>query len=1301
MKNFRIKRIVAAALAATMIMSECAYASELDLLNGVSAAEDIAYEDVTVEADGYEDANADPGDIYTDDIAVGDEEEGVSDDAAEITVSGDTVSGDSLDDADTVSDNDADTVSGDVVIEEEPDIDFDHAKPLPEEMALKMFPGLSKGAVFDNETLADKKEVADHLKESALGIEGQDYVENQILVFADDEAQAEEYAAAYNGTLENYEFDLAVISLNTNPEYKEASVMDAMCASANPKNMLPAAWPNHYRYICEEGADESMTETPDDEDAYEDYDDQDEEGQEMYVDENGNPAYEDEDAADVEEADDPDPDFNEEEYEYTEPEDGEQAVFYDENGDIVEEGASSTMDAFGYTEPMLLPDNSMYQWHHNLIGSKYAWQAGYTGRYKNSDGTYTPVKVCVIDTGVIQHNDLKPMAGTYYTNGDSATDKNGHGTNVCGIIAARANGIGGRGVAPDAALYSIAAGTSKGSFSESAVYYAIKYAVDTWHVEIINMSFGGPAYNDVEAKAVKYAYDNGVAVFISAGNEYTNAAAYPASCKGAICIGAVDRSNNKSSFSNTRNVVFTGPGVEIYSTAYDNVNAYDEMSGTSQASPNVAGIAAVLLGSGKVSGTGKKRVENLKKLMQKGCIKSGLGKGTPNLAKCLKLKTSTKAPDMPRATSKSGTYKVASMNVKLSIPAGTVVYYTTNGSKPKYKNGIPTGISYGGGNIPIGGASKVTLKAIAVSNTNKKVSKVATFKYTLKPKVSGITVTPKNGINDVVKGGSLQMMASFSPANAANKKVKWSLADKYPGVTISQSGLIKVAKKTTVTSFAVYATATDGSNVKSSNYPVHVINEGQITSVKPASSKVTLSRGTTNATTVVKVAIKGKGALTTTYLHLISSNENVAVASIATDDSILITGKSPGKAKITLVADDGSGKTATIKVTVKQYVTGITISTTASGKVAQGKGFKATATIKTPVNTSASNKKVTWSLPDTAKAAGISINAKNGTVKVGSKTPTGTYTIYASSKDGNVKNAAGSFTVIAAAERVASISVDKKVSIFRVVNAYGSQKSKTISFAAKTAGGAAVSEESLISITYKSGLVSVTRLGNSITVTATGNATGTANITIASADGTNIKKTLKVSVVNPPSAVRLAPPAGRSEWIAKGKSLKLKTVVETDYGPISKESKKFSYSPVESSAIKVNSKGTVKAKSAYDKDVYVTATAKDGSGVTASYKVSTCTRIKRFTKVMSRKETDGLFCVYVLPQYQDSGWISGEFQVKTNKSGLGVKRKIHKDSDGNIWYGVGLCGNKRGKYKVTIAPNDGNKAKWSFMMTIY
>ena len=518
MKNFRIKRIVAAALAATMIMSECAYASESDLLSGVSAAEDTAYEDMTVEADGYEDVSAVSGDIFTDDIAAEDEE-GAADDAAEITVSGDTVSGDSLDDADTVSDNDAGTVSGDVVIEEEPDTDLEHTRPLSEEKALLMFPGLPEGAAFDDAAVTDKKEVADHLKESALGIEGQDYAEGEILVFADDEAQAEEFAAAYNGTLDSYEFGLAVIKLNADPEYKEASVMDAMCASANPKNMLPAAWPNHYRYISEEGTDESMTETSDADDTDEDLDDPDYEGQEMYVDEDGNPAYEDEDAADEEEADDPEPDFNEEEYEYVEPGEDVPQVFYDENGEIVDEGAG-IMDSFN--DPMLKPNNSMYQWHHNLIGSRYACQAGYRGQ---------GIKVCVIDSGAVSHQDLV-IAGGYSTNGTGSwTDGHGHGTNVAGIIAARGNEDGGRGVAPEASLYVIAASTSKGDFPVNSIYNAIMYAVDTWHVDIINMSLGGPQYNGAEASAVLYAYNKGVAEFVAAGNESTTAAAYPACYK--------------------------------------------------------------------------------------------------------------------------------------------------------------------------------------------------------------------------------------------------------------------------------------------------------------------------------------------------------------------------------------------------------------------------------------------------------------------------------------------------------------------------------------------------------------------------------------------------------------------------------------------------------------------------------------------------------------------------------------------------------------------------------------------------
>ena len=483
-----------------------------------------------------------------------------------------------------------------------------------------MFPGLDDGFAISSRMLDDKALLSEHVDQNNDLEEGRDYVEDRILVEAAAPDEAEKYAEAFNGELVSYNNDLAVIELNEDPERPEATVIDAVVASADERTRLPAAWPDYYRYLCDDIIEPDISKP-----AVE------------AADQGSEPDMENDTDSCVNKGDEEELPW----YAMT-PEDieispdGGTVEFYDEDGEIVADGGSISDQG---NDPMLKPTDEMYQWHHDLIGSKYAWQAGYTG---------AGVKVCVIDTGIIDsHEDITTVGkrGCGEDGISAATDINGHGTNVSGIIKATGNNLkGGSGVAYGASLYVINVNKSNNSISDSGLISAIDYAVNTYKVDVINISITGSAYSEPLKTSVQNAYKNGVAVFCAAGNESTNAIGYPARYKGAISVAAVDRNNKLTYFSNRGDIDFTGPGVDIYSVANDSSSSYDSMSGTSQATPAIAGVGAVLLSTGRVTGTGETKVENLKSWMESGCIKSGVGKGTPNLAKCLGLTTSLSAP---------------------------------------------------------------------------------------------------------------------------------------------------------------------------------------------------------------------------------------------------------------------------------------------------------------------------------------------------------------------------------------------------------------------------------------------------------------------------------------------------------------------------------------------------------------------------------------------------------------------------------------------------------------------------------
>ena len=157
-----------------------------------------------------------------------------------------------------------------------------------------------------------------------------------------------------------------------------------------------------------------------------------------------------------------------------------------------------------FDDPFLTPSDSHYQYQHTMVGSTYAWNAGYTG---------AGIKIAILDTGVSPHTDLNIVHEYNFTTDSDAKDYQGHGTNVAGLAAAKNNNsTGGSGIAPGADIYNIKVLNSSGSAGDLAdAARGINYAVSK-NVDIINMSLGSYYYNNVEATAVKAAYEAGIVV---------------------------------------------------------------------------------------------------------------------------------------------------------------------------------------------------------------------------------------------------------------------------------------------------------------------------------------------------------------------------------------------------------------------------------------------------------------------------------------------------------------------------------------------------------------------------------------------------------------------------------------------------------------------------------------------------------------------------------------------------------------------------------------------------------------------
>lgn len=217
------------------------------------------------------------------------------------------------------------------------------------------------------------------------------------------------------------------------------------------------------------------------------------------------------------------------------------------------------------------------------------------------------VKVCIVDTGIQKdHPDLQDgIAGGENTIASSSyagahrdwEDDNGHGTHVAGTIAARDNSIGVVGVAPEASIFAVKSLDARGSGSYSSVAEGIRSCI-THGAQIINMSLGtSPSdESDIVRRAVEDALKAKIIVTAAAGNE-RGAVDFPANVPGVIAVSALTTDQHLAYFSNRGpEVSFIAPGEEILST-YPG-STYATMQGTSQASPHVAGVAALLLSAG-------------------------------------------------------------------------------------------------------------------------------------------------------------------------------------------------------------------------------------------------------------------------------------------------------------------------------------------------------------------------------------------------------------------------------------------------------------------------------------------------------------------------------------------------------------------------------------------------------------------------------------------------------------------------------------------------------------------------------
>eukprot|EP00571_Detonula_confervacea_P016891 CAMPEP_0172302312 /NCGR_PEP_ID=MMETSP1058-20130122/4033_1 /TAXON_ID=83371 /ORGANISM="Detonula confervacea, Strain CCMP 353" /LENGTH=822 /DNA_ID=CAMNT_0013012737 /DNA_START=87 /DNA_END=2555 /DNA_ORIENTATION=- len=249
------------------------------------------------------------------------------------------------------------------------------------------------------------------------------------------------------------------------------------------------------------------------------------------------------------------------------------------------------------TDERTLMESQQYGIALTQAASVWALVKSKPNKYSNNN----PIKVCIVDTGYDGgHVDL-PKSGITMTEtdyGDPMTDGDGHGTHCAGVIGALGNNNRGIvGVNPDPTKFSFhisKALNDDGMGKASSVLKGIEGCIKAGS-KIISMSIGGGPKSQIFGDIYEDAYDQGVLVFAAAGNVGKLQDDYPASYPHVVSVGAVDKDSIRASFSNWNSQLeLMAPGVDIVST-YPG-NSYHRLSGTSMATPYVAGVAALVWG---------------------------------------------------------------------------------------------------------------------------------------------------------------------------------------------------------------------------------------------------------------------------------------------------------------------------------------------------------------------------------------------------------------------------------------------------------------------------------------------------------------------------------------------------------------------------------------------------------------------------------------------------------------------------------------------------------------------------------
>jgi subtilisin family serine protease len=396
-------------------------------------------------------------------------------------------------------------------------------------------------------------------------------------------------------------------------------------------------------------------------------------------------------------------------------------------------------------------------------------------------GTYGPrptgsgVRVYVIDSGVAPHAEFgsrREVGATVFN--DGFADCNGHGTHVAGTIAGSSVGV-----APGATIVPVRVLDCSGAGSVGATIAGLQWAYDDALSRgargVINLSLGGPLSYSLN-EAVNTAVNRGMTVVVAAGNQTANACnTSPASASLAITVAATASDDSRASFSNFGPCIdIFAPGVGITSTWLN--GGYASLSGTSMASPHVAGAVAVLAGQQPGASPASLTSQILNNATP-GVVR-GMTSATSSVNRLLWVA----APETVTAMS------LVAPPVVMAKSSFSIPLTVTGGSAPfrwSVAGRLPRGISLSSGGVLSGSsrsATSIPFTVSVVDNAGRSITQQLTLRV-VAPLVVSTRKLPKASLNT--------FFSTNIAAGGGSGAYTWSLSGALPpGLSLSQSGTI-------------------------------------------------------------------------------------------------------------------------------------------------------------------------------------------------------------------------------------------------------------------------------------------------------------------------------------------------------------------------------------------------------------------------------------------------------------------------------------------------------------------------------